>query len=281
MSTLTYRQARYVVLGFGTALIAAVALSAFLRGADVVEVGAIVLFVPVLVALAFRHARGGVAMAALVSVVYVVVRFETLGDLDVTEFIGSVVVRVLLYLGLGLFGGWANAMLEHALHKLDLYDEIDDATGVGNARALLSIADRERARAERYGSVFSLAVLKVERATFDDVSERAAIRALRRLCQTVEASVRTTDLVARIPLEEREDVVVVLPETGRAGAEQFTERLVVRARDHLAADGLAADGRLTGEVVALPEDEERLQSYQLEVIRALDHEILADEGGRR
>lgn len=280
MSTLTYRTARLIVLGFGAALISAVALSAFLRGADPVEVGAILLFLPVLVALAYGRARGGVIAAVAVSVLYLVVRFTTLGELDATEFIGAAAVRVLLFLGLGLFGGWANEMLEHSLKKLELYDEIDDATGVGNARALLSIADRESHRAERYGSVFSLAVLEMDRPAFDGIDERTALRGLRSLCQSVESSVRTTDLVTRIPLAGREDVVVVLPETGREGARQFTDRLVVSAREHLGAAGITVNGEVRGRVVTLPGDEEVLRAYQLEVISALDHEVLQAEEDR-
>lgn len=282
MASLTYRTARWIVLGFGTALISAVALSAFLQGADPVEAGAVLLFLPVLLSLAFWNHLGGLAAAIVVSGIYLAVRFSTLGDLDATEFIGAAAVRVLLYVGLGLFGGWANAMLEHSLKKLELYDEIDDATGVGNARALLSIADREAARAQRYGSVFSLAVLQVDRPAFDTVDERTAIRGLRRLCQSVESSVRTTDLVARVPLEGREDVVVVLPETGREGAQQFTDRLVISAREHLGASGIHVNGEVRGDVVTLPGDEERLRAYQIEVISALDHEVLrAEEGDTR
>lgn len=281
MSTLTYRTARLIVLGFGAALISAVALSAFLRGADPVEVGAVLLFLPVLVGLTIGHARGGLAAAVVVSILYVVVRLTTLGDLDPAEFVGAIAVRVLLFVGLGVFGGWANEMLEHALKKLELYDEIDDATGVGNARALLSIADREAARAERYGSVFSLAVLKVERPAFDQVDERTALKALRKLCQSVESSVRATDLVARVPLAAREDVVVVLPETGREGAQQFTDRLIVRAREHLGASGVTVNGEVTGAVVTLPGDEDQLRAYEIEVAGALDLEVLRADGGDR
>jgi GGDEF domain-containing protein len=276
VSTVTYRQARAVVLGFGTALIAAIALAAYLRGADLVEVGAILLFVPVLAGLAYGRVRGGLVAGLVVSVAYVAVRFATLGALDPAEFVAAAVVRVLLYVGLGVFGGWANDLLEQALHKLELYDEIDDATGVGNARALLSVADREVARAERYGSVFSLAVLRLERPAFDAVDDRTAVRTLRRLCQSIEQSVRRTDLVSRVPLEAREDVVVVLPETGREGAMMFTDRLVERAREQLGAAGVHANGSLTGEVLTVPGDEERLRTYQREVVAALDGQQLRD-----
>ncbi len=269
MRSLTYRQARTIVLGFGTALIVGVALAAWYRGADPVEVGAILLFVPVLAGLAFDFVRGGLIAGVAVTVIYTVVRFSTLGDLPKGEFIGAAVVRALLYLGLGAFGGWANRMLEESLRKLELYDEIDDDTGVGNARALLSISDLEIARAERYGTVFSLVRLQLDRAAFAPLDRRQAIRALRQLCQTVESNVRVTDLVTRVPLQQEEDVVVILPETGRSGAELLRERLVDGARMLLVDAGAAAqNGTLSGTVLTFPGDDEAMRAYREQVAAA-------------
>jgi len=280
LSTLTYRQARLIVLGFGTALIAGVALSAWLRGADLVEVGAIGLFLPILVGLGYGRVRGGVATAVAVSAVYAVTRFASLPpELSVREFIGATVVRALLYVGLGLFGGWANEMLEHSLRKLELYDEIDDDTGVGNTRGLLVVADRERSRSQRYGSVFSLTILHLQRDLFDAVSERQGLRALRQLAQTLDDTVRTTDLVNRVPLPDREDLVVVLPETGREGARIFLERLVPSARQMLVDLGLpASNGEVSGTAISYPDDEDQLEAYQQELAAALVAETLEIEG---
>ncbi len=275
---LTYKQARWIVLGFGAALIGGVTLSTFARGADPVEVLAVLLFLPVLVALAFGRARWGAVAGVVVSIAYVVIRSVTLPEgLPMGEFVGTAIVRTLLYIGLGLFGGYANEMLEHALHKLELYDEIDDDTGVGNARSLLSMSDREAARARRYGSVFSLSVLTLERGMFDEVQQKDGLKALRQLCQTVEASVRTTDLVARVPHEAREDVVVVLPETGRAGAEIFLERLIPGARDMLNGQGMHANGTVGGQVLTIPGDEEAFEQYQREVAVVVQAQTLEDD----
>lgn len=267
MNQLTYKQARWIVLGFGSALIAAVALSAFLRGADPVEVVAIVLFLPVLVALAFWRSKGGVAAAIVMSLVYIVLRFTTLPEgLEASEFVGSVLVRVLLYVGLGLFGGWANEMLEHALHKLELYDEIDDLTGVGNARAFLALTDREAARARRYNTIFSVGVIEIDRPLFASMGEREAGRTLRRFAQTLESSVRTTDAVIRVPFEEREDLAVILPETGEQGASVFTENLLRRAREEFRGEGLPAEnGLLRVRHLTLPGDDEELTAYEADV----------------
>lgn len=280
MATITYRQARAIVAGFGTALICGVAVAAFYRGADLVEVGAILLFLPVLFGLVAARVTGGLVAGVLVSIVYVAVRFTTIGDLPAGEFIGAATVRVLLYLGLGAFGGWANRMLEESLRKLELYDEVDDETGVGNARALLHVADRELARADRYGSVFSFIVVHLGREAFEHVGDRRGIRALRRMCQTIESSVRTTDLVTRVPLGDREDVVVVLPETGRSGADELMDRLVVGARGLLTEQGLAAtNGQLTADVMTYPGDDEQLAAYRQLVASVLERRSLAVEAG--
>lgn len=119
MTTLTYRQARAVVVGFGTALISGVGVAAFLRGADPVEVAAIILFLPVLVGLALWDVRGGLILGLVVSAIYLAVRFSTLGGLPKSEFVNLGIVRVALYLGLGVLGGWANATLSQSLRKLD------------------------------------------------------------------------------------------------------------------------------------------------------------------
>ncbi|HEX9889053.1 MAG TPA: diguanylate cyclase [Nitriliruptorales bacterium] len=270
MTIITYRQARLIVLGFGTALIAGVTLSAWFRGADPYEAIAIALFLPVLVGLAYGGTRWGVAVGAVVSVVYVVMRFATLPqELEAAEFIPTAIVRVLLYLGLGLFGGWSNEMLEQSLRKLELYDDIDDDTGVGNTRAMLSFTDREVARARRYGSIFSLTVLHIERDVFNQVSEKKGRRALRDLCQSIDTSVRTTDLVSRVPLESREDVVVMLPETGSEGARIFLDRLIPGSRELLGREGIQANGEVTGTMFTLPGDEDRFARYQHELVAAL------------
>ena len=276
--TLTYRQARIIVMGFGSALVAAVALTAYFRGADLIEVVAILLFLPILFGLVMWQARGGVLAAIPVSIAYLVLRFSSLSPEIRDEFYGAGFFRVLLYVGLGLFGGWANEMLAQALRKLELYDEVDDATGVGNARALLSVADREVSRADRYRSIFSLVVIHLEQSAFAGLDERHRTRAIRRLCQTVESSVRDTDLVTRVALDGREDVAVVLPETGREGASLLLGRLVVGARELLNEQGASArNGAVSGEVLTYPGDDEAVAEYRRMVGTALGMSTLQVE----
>lgn len=274
-SVLTYRQARVVVLGFGAALISGVAVAAFYRGADVVEVGAILLFLPVLVGLTLGDVTGGLVTALVASAIYVAVRLATLGDLPPGEFVGTVVIRVALYVGLGVFGGWANGMLAGALKKLELYDGIDDDTGVGNARAFVSTMRRERSRADRYGQAFTVVVISLDGDTLSDHgghTRDGGTRLLRRLCMQLESNVRLSDLVYRIPVGDTDDVAIFLAGTGHSAAAIACERFVDAARGVLAEVG-AGSAVVETRVMTYPNDSEALVAYEERVATgaAADH----------
>lgn len=269
MQSMTYRQARWLVLAFGTTVLLAVAASAFLRGADPVEVFAIVLFVPVTVALVLGGAVGGGIGGALASVVYLAVRLATLGGADAGEFAGSIVARVLLYLAFGVLGGLANRNLENQLRKLAIYDEVDDLTGVGNARSLLTLLDREAARAQRYRTTVSVGILHVDAAKFDALEDRRAAKAVKRFYGDVDRAVRTTDKVTRLATDEYEELTVILPETGPEGARVFVERARLGLAASMRELGMdLADEEITVTYLTLPGDEDRLEGH-LDRVRAL------------
>lgn len=151
---------------------------------------------------------------------------------------------------------------------LGLHDEIDSETGAGNARGALSLIEREVTRAGTHGSLFSIAVVDISRTVFVDVTRRRIHRVLAELLQGVADDVRTDDRVCRVATSDRELVVVVLPDTGTAGARQFTDRLVAHTQQHLATHTLPVDGSLRAEIMTMPEDHEAIQRFtrRLEVL---------------
>src|SRR3546814_18993096 len=62
--------------------------------------------------------------------------------------------------------------LEGSLEKLELYDEIDDETGLYNARNLIQQTDLEMARARRYQTLFSVVLLDVPVAALASLRPR-------------------------------------------------------------------------------------------------------------
>lgn len=274
---MTYRQARWVVLLLGAALIVGVTLTALFLGADLVEVAAIALLLPVIIVAAFTGPTGGALAGLIMSIVYVVVRVTTLPDsVEVGSFVASMATRVAIYLIIGVVGGAAMRQLESSLRKLELYDEIDDETGVGNARAVLSITDRERARAQRYGSVFSIGIVEIDHEVFEHVKRKQATRAFRDFLQDVDHAARTSDAVARVQQGAVEQVLLVLPETGRTGAEIAVSRLRDRARDDLGSVGMPTEnGFVRSRTLTFPGDDAALDELQLSLVQAMERDRLS------
>ena len=145
----------------------------------------------------------------------------------------------------------AASVVESSLTKLALFDEIDDATGLHNARSLLAVLDRERSRAGRYAGVFS-----VVHASFDRPSGRgrAVQSALRSLGSRLVTSVRISDHISHFS-DDRSHLVVVLPETGAEGAETVRTGLT----SALAEWGAIA---LVTEIITMPGAEETLTELE-------------------
>ena len=69
--------------------------------------------------------------------------------------------RAIAFFAFGAIGGLANQQLKGSLTKLDLYDQIDDDTGLFNARYFLQDTDLEVSRSRRYQTIFSVTVVDV------------------------------------------------------------------------------------------------------------------------
>ena len=122
------------------------------------------------------------------------------------------------------------AALQHSLEALRLSRNLeklaftDDLTEVYNARFVKSALKREMRRAGRFGQ--ELSVLLVEADDFETWTERAGAATRERWIQELAAQmvqqVRSFDFVARYGEGQ---FMVVLPQTGRAGAIEVAERI--------------------------------------------------------
>lgn len=160
----------------------------------------------------------------------------------------------------------------HRRGRAPALDDVDPATGVGNARAVLALLDREVVRARSYGSLFSVAVLEVDRPVFAGVHPRRAHRVLVDLVRGVAADVRAGDRVCRVSTSDRELVVVVLPDTGATGARTFADRLLTHARRQLRTEVAPPDAHLRTEVLSHPDDRAGLDRLRrrIEVLEGTD-----------
>ena len=268
LSQLGYTKARRLLVLTGLAVLAVVAVAMYARRVDGVEVAATLLFVPIFLAFVFRGVVGGVAAAVAAIGIYTALRYPAVDAVGVGEFAGLITSRAAAYLIFGTIGGWSTQVLEGSLEKLELYDEIDDDTGLYNARYLLQQTDLEMARARRYETLFSLVVLDLPAAPLHALKGRQRRTVLRDLGRQLREGVRTVDHVVHTHDGDTHRLVAILPETALEGAEVFRGRFDERIRGFLAQRGAAiadADGRARS--LTFPGDDDGVDELRAEFQR--------------
>ena len=262
-SGMNYHTARRLLLAGGLAVLLIVAGVMYVRRVDTVEVVAVLLFIPVFLAFTFWRVTGGLVAGVLASLAYLFLRLDAIDQVGLNTFRGHLLSRTTAYLAFGLLGGWAASQVENSLNKLDLYDQIDDATGLFNARFLVQDTDLEMARATRYQTLFSVVLVEFPVAALASLGRRQRGSVLKGLGKVLRESVRTVDRVIHANDGTRHRLAVVLPETGREGAQVFSSRLVDWTSDYLRQRNASADG-VTQELFTFPDDEAAIRTLREE-----------------
>ena len=259
---LSYNQVRLLMLAGGLILLGLTALVTYVRRVETAEVAAILFFIPIFVAFVFWDWIGGLIAAAAATAGYIILREPAIHALGSGPFISLIFSRSIAFLAFGAIGGLGNQQLEASLTKLDLYDQIDDATGLYNARYFLQDTDLEMSRSKRYQTIFSVAVLDIPDRVVEGLGRRRRAATLRQLGHLLAESIRTVDRAVHAHDGRRHRFAVVLPETGREGVQVFGERLQQRVAEFLGqrgTQGLQGLGRIE---ITYPDDEDGLNELR-------------------
>src|SRR4051794_2649656 len=260
---LSYNQVRILMLVSGRALLAITAGVSYVRRVETAEVAAILFFIPIFVAFVFWDWKGGLIAAALATAGYIALRWPAVEAIGAGRFTSLIFSRAVAFFAFGAIGGLANQQLRGSLTKLDLYDQIDDETGLFNARYFLQDTDLEMSRARRYQTLFSVASIDFPAAPLNDLGRRRRRNTLRQLGQVLADSVRTVDRAVHAHDGARHRVAVVLPETAAEGAQIFTDRLATRIAAFLGQRGAAVDETTVSRLaITFPGDEGSLQELR-------------------
>src|SRR3954466_3239938 len=190
---LSYNQVRWLMLVGGLVLLAVTAGVNYVRRVETAEVVAILLFIPICVAFVFWDWKGGLIAAALATVVYIILRRPAIEAIGAGRYTALIFSRAIAFFAFGAIGGLANQQLRSSLTTLDLYDQIDDETGLFNARYFLQDTDLEMSRARRYQTLFSVSSVNFPAAPLHDLGRRRRRGTLRQLGDLLAESVRTVD----------------------------------------------------------------------------------------
>lgn len=254
---------RALVAVAGLATLLALSAILWLRRVDPVEVGATLLFVPLFLAVMLGRLPGGIIGGLAASGAYVAMRLPTIETLGLESSLGLLLGRSAGYLAFGILGGWAVSRLQRSLTKLDLYDQIDDDTGLFNARYLVDAIELERSRAARYQTLFSIVALDIPSAPIDALTPRQRRKALRSLGEDVIAAIRAVDRGVHLREGATHRLVLLLPETPEQGAQVLADRFRHRTADVLTSLEVtvgAEDLSVTSWTV--PGDEEQVEALR-------------------
>ncbi len=278
----TVLQVRLLLLVLGTGVSIGQAMLAWERGASPTEVLAPVLYIPVFAGALFMGLWGGLAGAAISSVTYLLVLVDQSSSIGMRVFVGLLVSRVSTFVFYGLVVAVGTRFIERRLTKLELHDYIDDDTQLYNASFFLEDSDLEMSRAKRYRSIFSVAEVRMDRSAMEATSRRKHRRMIRDLATVLRRSVRGVDRPVRVDDGASERFLVILPETGKEGSQVLVGRLEETARRFLAEHRIVADGLVSTQALAYPDDQESLDTLRREVAEVNDRQrVLAARGDTR
>ena len=269
LTHLSYQQARRLIIPGGLVVLGVITAVMYARRVDSVEVAGTLLFAPIFLAFVFRGVVGGVVTAVVAIAIYTAMRYPAIEAVGSSEFAGLILSRGAAYLIFGVIGGWSDQVLEGSLKKLELYDEIDDETGLFNARYLLHQTDLEIARARRYKTLFSLVSLDIPTAPLHTMKRRQRRAALKDLGRQLSGSVRTVDHVVHVRDGGAHRIVAILPETGAEGAAVFGGRFEHGIRSFFAERGVHLDQAdvAAARVLTFPGDDAALDELRADFAR--------------
>lgn len=273
LSSLGYNRARQLILAAGLIVLLIVAGLMYVRRVEPVEVWGTLLFIPIFLAFVFGGLRGGVIAGVLAAVVYGILRYPAIDKVGFDQFAGLTISRVLAYIAFGAIGGIANAQLGASLTKLDLFDQIDDETGLFNARFFVDNTGLEMERSDRYQTIFCVVVVDVPGEVLAGFNRRNRDKAIKELGRMVKEGIRTVDRGVHAVDGERHRFATILPETGRDGGRVFAGRLVEKMQELLSNRGAVDPQRVSFDIATFPGDNEDLAELRRDFasLEALEH----------
>ena len=246
----------------------------YVRRVESVEVLATLLFIPIFIAFVFQGIRGGAIAGVVAALAYAALRYPAIDLVGAGRFTSLILSRALAYIAFGLIGGLATQQLRTSITKLDAIDQVDDVTGLFNARFLVDNTGLEMQRSDRYHTLFCVVVVDIDDAPLGPLNRRQKERIMRELGTAVSDSARTMDRGVHAFDGRRHRFAVVLPETGRDGGRVFVSRLVEKMAGILTHRGVRIDpAGIESDVAMFPDDGDALQRLRSEFaeIEAREH----------
>jgi GGDEF domain-containing protein len=256
-----------LVLAIG--VLALLAVTQIARGVDPVEILATVLFLGIFAAVVYFELVGGIVAATAATMAYGVTRLPAVDVVGSPSVWRLITLRGASFFAFGVLGSYALKRFRSALRVASYGHHLDHETGCASTRQIFHDLDIEIARAQRYGSTFSIVVLDIASASLASLKSPIRAQALTQLGTLLRSTARTTDRLGIADSRTDRRIFAILAETPKTGAESFAKRIGDRVADLWLGKG-----------VALPTAPAQAYSYteQPNEVRRLRNELATELG---
>ncbi len=232
-------------LGSTSLIVLAVAVLALLgvtqiaRGVDPVEILATVLFLGIFAAIVYFELVGAIVAAAAATMAYGVARLPAVDVVGSPSVWRLITLRGASFFAFGILGSYALRRFRGALRVASFGHHLDHETGCASTRQIFHDLDIEIARAQRYGSTFSVVVLDIASSSLASLKAQVRSQALSQLGTLLRSTARTTDRLGLVDTRADRRIFAILAETPKSGAESFAKRIGDRVADLWLGKGVA------------------------------------------
>jgi GGDEF domain-containing protein len=257
-----YARFERLIIGVGAAVIVGTAAISLGTSADPIELVGQLLLLAVLFGAVRWGRHGGTIAAVAALVVYVAVKgIAVSGSFGDPGLLRMLVLRATMYGLVGVAGGEACSRMKGYFALAHDARAVDESSTAYTPRFIARLLDEAVATNERYGLAFSVLVISVDGRSTTGMGAAEAAGVLRTTAIRLRKGLRLVDEVGRLPWGA---FAIILPQTGRVGAQIAGDRLRADLREALRVD----DAAITVRTLTASEDLGAIRALALEAYPA-------------
>jgi hypothetical protein len=242
---------------FGALLILISTALVLVSTKNIQEVVGQLLFFLILIGALMYGKRGGILTAILSSVIYAAMQFPSILSMGLAPVLPLIIVRGLIYCVAGPLGGEIFFRIKQFMIEAGQSDFVDTDTKLFNAAYFGNLIDLEAKKFERYNTLSSIVMFKIDPETMTLYLEEPKSPGIKYIADGIVGNVRLVDEVGCV---DRNTYGVILPFTPREGAEVVASRL-----QSTITSRVGYDESVSYEILSMPDDKEKIESLVSEL----------------